>query len=262
MKPWAFATSLCTVDGKTGLVRKITCEDHERSDMTLPSRLRFAIPPIVGIVTFLAGLGITRWLVDLGPAELLYGRRPEDAGANLRLAYYLLHDVGIATYVSNEAVPGRTFWWSFDYRSTAKHPDFPTEPDTWWYLTPSLYRGTGEWRQLVMTPDVVPLGILGVLPVGLLVLGGAVAALATVRSNRLRDGAIAGAGIAIGYLLATVIGLHFTPVTLFSTPDTWIHVFPDPVVSIVRMGIAYPVGFGAVGGATAIGFRRFRQGRG
>ena len=214
-----------------------------------PQWWRVAIPPLIGLLSFLGGLKLTQWLVT--PRHMV----AEADGGGYRLIYYLLHDVGWAHQVVEAEPTGPVAWWTFAYASRSKHPDFPTEPDVWWYLTPSVYRGTGSW-QLPMTTELVPMAVLPIVPIGVLVLSGAMAALLTVRSNRLRDGGLAGASIAVGYLLATLVGLFLPFVSFASRPNVWVVMFPDPVVSLVRMGIAYPLTFGTVGGITAIGLRR------
>ena len=226
------------------------------------SPLRIAIPPVAGFVAYLAGLGIVQQLIERGPTELPIYDGPEDPSSNARFVFYLLHDVGTAIYATEGEVNGHALWWTFDYRSRTKTPQYPTEPDVWFYLTPSVYRNPGGWPGVVAPPEIIPSGALVGIPFGLLLLAGAITALVTVRTDHVHAGMLAGASIAIGYLIATIVGLQLEFVWLDSTIRTRMYIFPDPIVSIVRMGIAYPIMFGGLGGATAVGLRRLARGRG
>lgn len=62
----------------------------------------------------------------------------------------------------------------------------------------------------------------------------------------LRDGAMDGATIAIGYAGAAIVGLF-----LFGVTRGDASISPDPVTGVLLAGIVYPVVFGAIGGALA-----------
>lgn len=64
--------------------------------------------------------------------------------------------------------------------------------------------------------------------------------------TNLRDGAMDGATIAIGYASAAIVGLF-----LFGVTRGDASIAPDPVTGVLLAGIVYPVVFGAVGGALA-----------
>lgn len=91
------------------------------------------------------------------------------------------------------------------------------------------------------------LEFLYLVPPLLLVLGGGLLA-RWAAAVTLRNGAIAGTAIAIGYVAAAVVGLF-----VFQYGG----VRPDPTVAILVAGLGYPILFGAVGGAVAV--RLFTQ---
>lgn len=85
--------------------------------------------------------------------------------------------------------------------------------------------------------------LLFVLPPLVLVLAGAVAAW-WAGADAPEIGATAGASIAVSYLVLAVVGVF-----LFRFSIQSFVIGPDLLRSVVIAGIAYPVGFGAVGGA-------------
>ncbi|MFW6153562.1 MAG: transporter [Halobacteriota archaeon] len=89
------------------------------------------------------------------------------------------------------------------------------------------------------------LELLYLVPVVALLLAGLLVAW-SARPDSLGEGAVAGATVALGYLVAVVVGL-----VVFAHAGNR----PDPMPAILVAGVLYPVVFGGVGGAIGASIR-------
>jgi hypothetical protein len=83
-----------------------------------------------------------------------------------------------------------------------------------------------------------------IVPVLLVLAGAATARL--VDADDTTEAALAGATVAVGYLVLAAVG---TVLFAHGIGDTGSSIAPDPVTAILLAGVLYPVVFGAVGGA-------------
>lgn len=90
---------------------------------------------------------------------------------------------------------------------------------------------------------------LYVVPVVCLLLAGAAAAVLSAGDSPAR-GAVAGAAVALGYLVVVLAGLLAFPAAFGDAA-----VRPDPVTTVLVAGLAAPGALGAVGGAAAAAIR-------
>lgn len=82
------------------------------------------------------------------------------------------------------------------------------------------------------------------VPVLLLLAGAIIARLAAADAPD--EGAVAGATVAVGYVVLAVVG---TVGFAHAIGDTGASIAPDPLTGVLLAGVGYPLVFGAVGGA-------------
>lgn len=179
--------------------------------VTLPS-IRTTLGGLVaGIVSFILGFAITYlWRGDdieqsLGPIQFLlelFQAEPIETWHVVGWMYYSAHFVD--TRITAQFGPGETTFY-----------------------VDLVREGSGN------------LELLYLVPVALLLLAGLALAI-DAASTSFADGAVAGATVTVGYLLAVLIGL-----VLFAYNG----IRPDPVPAVLVAGVLYPLVFGAIGGA-------------
>lgn len=181
--------------------------------MAPPARLR--IPIAAG-----TGVGIVAWLVGYAvvAAVTIQGIDAE------------FRRLGLRPLVA-ESADWQLVGWLF-YNAHGVPLRFPEFGGGLGGGTHNFLTGAGGGTLLVAVPPIV-----------LLVAGGLLTwrFRASLRSRT--DAAILGATTAVGYLLATIIGLLVVAVSVSE-----VTIRPDPVTAIVLAGLAYPIGFGALGG--------------
>ncbi|CQR53671.1 transporter [Haloferax massiliensis] len=91
--------------------------------------------------------------------------------------------------------------------------------------------------------------VLYVVPVVALLAAGALAAVVSGASSP-QEGALAGAGTTVGYLVFALAGI-----ALFTVSVGDAAISPDPVTSALLAGVAYPAVLGTVGGVAATALR-------
>lgn len=123
------------------------------------------------------------------------------------------------------------FWLLYDAHFVGTRTPEVFGPD-------GFFLGGGD---LVDTVGLLGVEFLYLVPIVVLAVGGAVVA-ARADISTPRDGAIVGATLAIGYLVATVLGLFLS---------THSGIAPNPLRALVIAGLVYPIVFGAIGGGLA-----------
>ncbi|WP_049927252.1 hypothetical protein [Halopiger goleimassiliensis] len=185
---------------------------------------RIPIPVGTGTVA-----GIAAWLVGYGGTYLL-------VGGVLRAEFRAL---GLETLVDAAGRPTLVGWLFFNAHGVEVHSEG---------LEVALAPGNGNFVAAGVGNQVV---LYLLVPLVLLVAGAVVVRRYRTRLPTRTDAALAGATVAVGYLLCTVVAL-----VAFAASLDGAVVRPDPLYGVVLAGLASPIAFGAVGGLLAAGVTR------
>jgi len=190
---------------------------------------------------------VDRWTLGVGVLRNVSVR----VGFNMGMGAYLLGYV--ATYVLLAIEAGRSL---NDYLTP--NSKFVYEPVGWIFygahtvpVSSSNLDGSENVNYLLNAHDAlgmaIPTVIYYAVPVAVLGLAGYLAA-RRVDARRQVTGILAGASVVFGYFVLAYFGAYFFEVMIGRNQ----YVKPDVTTSLLVIGLAYPIVFGAIGGSIAV----------
>lgn len=221
-------------------------------------------PPAIGILCGTGAFLVGAVCTVVASVHWSHGSGVTNDGSvrELGVRFYLAHRVDVAVHEQDVAVWLNVDWWSFAYVHQVAPMATTTDVDSViGYATTSAYTFSPAAHDLV-SQQFFAAPVFAIPP--LVLLGAGAVASLWFGATTLRQAGLAGTTIVFGYFPLTVLGVHLVGAIVVDDriPGGTYLLFPDPIVATVRMGVVYPMLFGAVGGATASVIRRRLGGRG